>query len=141
MYSTMVFNVLNAICTINNEAFDENSPRFNPKWQFALDCEHNDDNSIELLINPSVLLDCDSKMDCWYGITFRFEHDSSTVLSELVFDLVDTLICGGGQGAEDFAHALMKNGCEESVAWEAALQVNLAAKYVEGCIDALLLQN
>ena len=141
MYSTMVYNVLNAICTINNEAFDENSPRFNPKREFALDCELHDDNSIGLLINPSVLLDYDGMMDCWCGITFKVEHNSSTELSELVFDLVDTLICGGCQGAEGFAHALMKNGCEESVAWEAALQVNLAARYVEGRIEALLLQN
>ena len=140
MYSTMVYNVLNAICTINNEAFDENSPRFNPKQQFALDCELHDDSSIELLTNPSVLLDYDSTMDCWYGITFKFEHNSSTELSELVLDLVDTLICGGCQGAEDFAHALMQSGCEESVAWEAALQANLAAKYVAGRIEALLLQ-
>ena len=63
MFASSVFDTLEVICHINDDAFDEESVRFNPAHEYALLCDMVEENCLRLDASPTVLQEFDELCD------------------------------------------------------------------------------
>ena len=140
MFASSVFDTLEVICHINDDAFDEESVRFNPAHEYALLCDMVEENRLRLDASPTVLQEFDEFWDKPFTVYLDDLVEPTTdSLAAIAKALRATVVASNG-ALHNYVESLIADGCERSVALVAVQEVRSALSHVADCLSSLLAQ-
>lgn len=139
MFASSVFDTLEVICHINDDAFDEESVRFNPAHEYALLCDMVEENCLRLDASPTVLQEFDELCDKSFTVYLDLVEPTTDSLAAIAKALRATVVASNG-ALHNYVESLIADGCERSVALVAVQEVRSALSHVADCLSSLLAQ-
>lgn len=140
MFASSVFDALNVICLINDDAFNEESAWFNPAHEYALLCDTDEEKRLLLDASPSALQEFDDFWDRSFTVCLGEPVEPTTDNLAAIAKALRATAAASDGAIHSYVEDLIADGCERSVALVAEQEVRNALLFVAGCISSLLAQ-